>query len=184
MCVQNLLSNYIQYFIFLAKFQVSLCLTMPKKRKSSGFKGIPWHKMPRIEDDNDMLARPSEQEARGSNSGAGPSQVGSDEGDLCRDLRPNPPVHPQQEPVSVNTKSTTTSEKKLKSNIDKLTEECANLEGVDHRTGYRLIDLECLNAALKCAHRCEKGYLQVVELPEKRRGLCSKLKLKCYLCHE
>lgn len=55
----------------------------------------------------------------------------------------------------------TASEKKLQLSFGEQAGCCSSKEGLaydkGYRTGYRLIDLECLNNALKVAHRCKGG---------------------------
>ena len=53
-------------------------------------------------------------------------------------------------------------------------------------TGNRIIDLECLSAALYAAHDhlCPHGKLKLSDDPMSRRGLQSKLTLECSICGE
>ena len=123
---------------------------MPKRSKGRRFKGTPaWEK-----------ARQSEQVAESSNvsepSGDDPMDVSTDLGQPGSSFVDSPASGTSQE-CDTDSLNESVSEKKLKHS--KTLAECdvSSYTTADKRTGYRLIDLECLNDALSVAHKCKQG---------------------------
>ena len=71
----------------------------------------------------------------------------------------------------------------LKSGISPVNQNFYDLDCNERSQGYCLIDLSCLNEALKDLHQCQGASLTVVDTGSKN-GLCSTLAFMCLKCGE